>query len=139
LAHKVKLLDGYFESQLVGFEEDRLEKAIDCLVNSSEKYTVEKLATEVAVSRKTLLRLFTKHLNCSVKDYIHIVQFRKAVETYQASQKKLQLGEVAHRNNYYDQSDFIKRFKKITGFNPKRFFKDIKHLGNEDTFWTFLK
>ncbi len=136
---KAQLLDQYFLDQLVGFSEQRLQQAINLLIASAKKFTVEELAKTLAVSRKTLLRLFQRHLNCSVKDFIHIVQFRKAVKQYQISQKKPQLGEVAHNNDYYDQSDFIKRFKKITGFNPKRFFTDIVHVGNEDTFWTFVK
>jgi len=136
---KIKLLDSYFGAQLIGFDEPRLEKAINLLLTTQKKYSVEELAEDIGVSRKTLLRLFNKHLNCSVKDYIHIIQFRKAVKTYQQAKKKIQLGQVAHINNYYDQSDFIKHFKKITGFNPTRFFNDIQHLGSEDTFWTFVK
>ena len=136
---KVNLLDEYFLSQYKGLDESRIIRAVHLLTHNDLKYNVASLAAALAINRKTLLRLFQKHLNCSVKDYIHIVQFRKAVEMYQESPQKPQLGEVAHMHDYYDQSDFIKHFKKITGFNPKKFFSDIQHVGREDTFWTFVK
>ena len=135
---KIKLLDAYFKSKLSNFKEERLEKAIQLIIKSDKKFNVEALANELSINRKTLLRLFRKHLNCSTKDYLHICQFRKAVDSYKLSGKKKYLGELAHMHDYYDQSDFIKHFKKITGFNPKRFFKDIKHMGNEDIFWSFV-
>jgi len=134
---KIKILDGYFEKCLVHFLDERLIAVVDLILNTAEKVSVQDLADSQNISRKTLLRLFKLHLNCSVKDYLNVVQFRKAISTYQAAKRKMQLSEVAHSTNYYDQSDFIKHFKKITGFNPKKIFAGIEHIGEEDTFWTF--
>lgn len=134
---KVQLLDNFLLENYVEFKEERLCNAVKLLLNSSKKYSVQELSEYLSVSRKTLYRLFKIHLDCSVKDYINVVQFRKAVEEYQEAMKKPQFVNLAHEADYYDQSEFIRHFKKITGFNPKRFFKDLRHLGNEDTFWTF--
>mgnify|MGYP001481976467 CR=1 FL=1 len=38
---------------------------------------------------------------------------------------------------YYDQSDFIKQFKKLTQLSPKKFMTAVTKLGDEDTFWNF--
>lgn len=134
---KVTLLDKFFLDRFQEFHELRLIKAVSALTNSETKFTVQNLADYTNTSRKTLLRLFKSHLNCSVKDFLHIVQFRKAITLYQTARKKPSLGSVALQTDYYDQSDFIKHFKKITGFNPKKFFNGVEHLGSEDTFWTF--
>jgi AraC-like DNA-binding protein len=98
---------------------------------------VEELADKMGVSRKTLLRLFKKHHNCSVIDYIKMLQFRKSIESFTKKQNKATLTELAHDTFYYDQSDFVKHFKKLTGFSPKRFFKGLSNLGSQDTYWTF--
>jgi AraC-like DNA-binding protein len=45
------------------------------------------------------------------------------------------LTDLAYQFNYYDQSDFINQFRKITGINPKNLFKKVKHFGNENLFW----
>jgi YesN/AraC family two-component response regulator len=74
-----------------------------------------------------------------VKEYLDIVRFRKALNMYQTIEKKPLLTSIALENGYYDQSEFIKHFKKVTGYNPKKLFKNIQHLGNEDTFWTLIE
>ncbi len=135
LDEKVTLLDAFFESQCHPFEEQRLLHAVTFMFK--EEMSIFKISEALKISRKTLLRLFQKHLNCSPKDFSNLVKFRKAIEIYQES--KPSLTDLAYLNDYYDQSDFIKHFKKVTGFNPKKFFCNLSHLGTEDTFWTLLK
>lgn len=134
---KVNLLDDYFLSCFVPFMEKRLIQAVNRILNNENKLSVQELSEALCTSRKTLLRLFQKHMNCSVRDFIHVAQFRRAIKTYQTAIKKPHLGEIAMRTDYYDQSDFIRHFRKITGFNPKKFFNSIELVGSEDTFWTF--
>jgi len=139
IEQKVELLDAYFLSRFVDIVDTRLAKAIKLLTHSEEKFTVNSLAKTMALSRRTLLRLFQQHLNCSVKDYINIVQFRKALDRYQQNETKPSLTNLAYQLDYYDQSEFIHHIKKITGTTPKQFFAAIGQLGQEDTFWTFVK
>ena len=135
---KVELLDKYFSKHYLGFSESHLIKAVFLLTEAQENINVQELALKLGIHRKTLLRIFQKHLNCTVKDYISIVKFRRALNDYQNADEKPQLIHLAYENNYYDQSEFINHFKKTTGFNPKKLLKNLEHLGNEDTFFTFL-
>lgn len=132
---KVAVLDAFFKNELNPLAEARIIKAVNYLFE--EDLTIQELSEKLQLSRKTVLRLFRKHLNCSPKEFSSLVKFRKAIEIYQKGNSNLT--ELAHANKYYDQSDFIKHFKKATGFNPKKFFSGISHLGTEDTFWTLLK
>lgn len=134
---KVHILDTFFLSQFVGFKEKRLEKAISFLLKKENKYSVQSLSDELHISRKTLLRLFQKHMVCNAKDYMNLIRFRNAIHMYQTATKKPALTQLAYHNDYYDQSEFVNHFKKVTGFNPKKMFQKISHIGNEDTFWTF--
>ena len=136
---KTQLLDDFFKTQYSKFQDDRLKKAVHLLSEPEQEYTVQGLADSLQINRKTLLRLFRKHLNCTVKEYIGIVQFRKAFHQYQDAENKPQFVELAYKNNYYDQADFNNHFKKITGYNPKRLFKGMDRIGDEDAFFTFLK
>ena len=137
IAEKVTLLDEYFLSIYIGFKNDKIEKAIDILIKNDAKYSVDELADALDINRKSLLRLFRKHQNCSVIDYIKLIQFRKAIDNFQNSVDKSTLTKLAHDTSYYDQSDFINHFKKLTGFNPKSFFNNISDQGKEGTYWTF--
>ncbi len=137
LENKIKLLDNYFINHFIDFQEKTLKNCINLILNSKHKITVHELSKKCGVNRKSLLRLFKKHLCCTTKDYIDIVQFRGALNDYLQDNKRLSFTEIALENEYYDQAQFINHIKKLTGINPKKFFKNIKHLGNEDTFWAF--
>ncbi len=137
LANKVKLLDIFFTNKYRYFKEETLKDCVKTILNSKHKITVHELSNKYNISRKTLLRAFKKHLCCTTKDYIDIVQFRNALNDYLLLNTKLSFTELALENEYYDQAQFINHIKKLTGINPKKFFKNVKHLGEENTFWTF--
>ena len=133
---KVALLDHFFATQLMGFQDHMLLKSIQTIHQSPQKLSVTNLSERLNTHRKTLLRLFQKHLVCSVKDYLDIVQFRKSLDDYFLfTQQKISLTELALKNDYYDQSQFIHHFQRLAGINPKTFFQNVQQVGKEATFW----
>jgi len=134
---KGKLLDAFFKIHFKNFEDERVKKAIDIILNSSEIPKVQELAKNLFISRKTLLRLFRMHLCFSVEEFKSIIKFRKALQFYEEAINKPTFTQVAHDNRYYDQSEFINHFKSITSFNPKKFFSSINNISNNGTYWTF--
>lgn len=136
---KAKLLDAFFISKIQLFENDVVKKSIAFIHSKNEKLSVQYVADSLGIHRRTLLREFNKHLCCSVKTYIDTVQFRKAFTAYQKAENKPKLTLLSHDFNYFDQSELVKHFKKLTNNNPTQLFKQINHLGNEDTFWQIKK
>jgi len=137
LESKGKQLDTFFRTRFKKFEDERIIKAIDIILNTSETPKIQDLANSLSISRKTLLRLFKMHLCFSVEEFKLVVKFRKALQFYEEAITKPTLTQVAIDNQYYDQSDFINHFKSITGFNPKKFFSSINNISNNGTYWTF--
>ncbi|MCK7589180.1 AraC family transcriptional regulator [Subsaxibacter sp. CAU 1640] len=135
IEEKVNLLDAYFSRNQHPFLDECLTSAIQLIDESEPIVSVQDLVTQLGVSHKTLHRKFKKHLNCSIKTYIDIVQFRKALNHYLKNENPLSLTALANNFDYYDQAEFINKFKKITGINPKRLFKDITQYGNQELFW----
>ena len=90
---------------------------------------------KLKISQKTLNRKFQKQLNCTVKDYFEIAQFRKSFNHFLNQNQSIKLTDLAYKFDYYDQSEFIRQFKKITGINPKKLFQNVENLGEEDIFW----
>jgi len=133
---RVDLLEGFFLSELKTEQDSLITKALEIIESSVEKIKVSELIYRLAVNPKTLNRKFQKHLCCSVKDYIEVVQFRKSFNYYLKTNKTDRLVDLAYRFNYYDQADFIHKFKKITGLNPSLLFNGIEQFGEEDLFWT---
>lgn len=132
------LLDKFFESRYVGFDDRRVLKAVRLLNEVQILPKSSEIADQVGVSRETLLRLFKKHLCCSVEQYKCLIRFRRALDLYQKSNGPIKLTQVAVSSEYYDQSDFIRHFRAVTGFNPKSFFLNLHSISAEDTYWTLL-
>lgn len=136
---KTALLDHYFQQIFTGFTDKKMKQAMGLALAKNADYTVQSLANELEISRKTLLRMFNRHLNCSVKDYLRVIKFRKAVDHFQSSHKNSRLTDLAYDMDYNDQSEFIHHFKKLTGFSPKPFFKNLEPHSNQGTYWSKKK
>ncbi|MDQ7917153.1 helix-turn-helix domain-containing protein [Mesonia sp. MT50] len=135
IEEKSTLLNSYFLERQTEFPEVRLKKALQRIIESEGMIAVQDLAEELEVSRKTLLRLFQKHLDCSVEGYKKLIKFRLALKKIQ-EQKDVNLTQISSEN-YFDQSDFIKQFKKLTQLPPKKFLAAVTKMGSEDTIWNF--
>ncbi|HAS41541.1 MAG TPA: hypothetical protein DCS93_13755 [Microscillaceae bacterium] len=134
---RVNILDDFFQVNYQTFREENLVKCINYIEKIADKPTVQQLSAQFHMHRRTLLRLFKTHIGCSVKTYIDIVQFRKAINNYLNPIKDpKKLTELAHQYHFYDQSEFIRHLNKLTGSNPRHFFNSLTTLGSENTFWT---
>lgn len=85
----------------------------------SEQTTVEQLATQVALERRSLERRFRKATGNSVVEYIQRVRV-------EAAKKRLESGvdsilEVMHAVGYSDDKAFRNVFKKRTGMTPAEY------------------
>ncbi|MGY6560802.1 MAG: helix-turn-helix domain-containing protein [Luteibaculaceae bacterium] len=132
---KVKILDEYFLTRLTNFNEKIIEKAVELITKSHQKYKVYELASGLKTSTKTLNRKFYQYLNCSAKEYLEVSQFRKSFNHFLVGANKENLTSLAHYYNYYDQSEFIRHYRKIAGSTPKKLFQSVKHFGEEHIFW----
>lgn len=132
---KVRLLDQYFLEKQAEFHEQNIINCVELLLKTEGKQTVKSLAESLHLSRRTLLRLFQKHLCCTPKNYIDIIQFRKTLEKRLLEDNSISLTALAHESHYYDQPELIHHFQKMTGLSPGKFLKSIRHLGKEATFW----
>ncbi|MBC8644995.1 helix-turn-helix transcriptional regulator [Flavobacterium lindanitolerans] len=90
------------------------------IIKSGGLVKVAALSEKLKTNRKTLLRLFQKHLLCSVEEYKKMVRFRQAINFSQEQNGANTLTEVALFSQYYDQADFIRQFKSITKESPKK-------------------
>jgi AraC-like DNA-binding protein len=134
---KVQLLDAFFTDKYCGFDEPVVKKAVQEILNSNGSVKVEELSEMLTVNRKTLLRLFKKHLYCSVEEYKKLVMFRNALNYSQQAGEDASLTDVALYSLYYDQAHYIKHFKSITRQSPKALLSKLTKLGNQEVYWHF--
>jgi AraC-like DNA-binding protein len=114
------------------FENRLLFQILDLLHSSYTDNNVEELAQNLGVSRKTLLRQFKKHLGVNITDYRRIMRFREAIKLHNGSDEALTT--LAYKTYFSDQSHFIKDIHKLTGDNPKKFFKEAGYVNDTPFF-----
>lgn len=137
--NKIKTLEEFLISEFKEeIEVKKLEASLALLENLDVNYSIAAIAEKLGYNLKTFQRHFTKHIGCSPVDYRRIIRFRNALETKLNSKELKSLTDITFENNYFDQSHFIKEFKRLTNNNPKEFFKNVSQLDGEKIVWEIL-
>lgn len=84
--------------------------------NFQEKITVDQLAGELALGRRSLERRFKKATSNTVVEYIQRVKIEAAKKWFENTRKNI--NEVMYEVGYSDTKAFRNVFKKITGLSP---------------------
>lgn len=135
---QIDLLEKALMAALYPFQNNALQTAVREIILSNGTVKVETLESITFTSRKTLLRLFKKHLYSTIEEYKKMVMFRNSL-TYAVQQQELvNLTDIALYSMYYDQSHFIRHFKSITEETPKTLLPQIVQIGNEELYWHFI-
>lgn len=87
----------------------------------SEKFTVDQLAEEAALSRRSLERRFKKATLNTVVEYIQRVKVEAAKQHLETTRNTV--SEVMYDVGYSDEKSFRELFKKITGLTPVQYRK----------------
>jgi AraC-like DNA-binding protein len=126
---KISLLQRFLLRQLSLINEDLIfEYCIEKITSSKGKITIKELERKTGYSGRWLNMKFNEKIGVSPKNLSSIIRFK---EYYQAIINSTERSFT--RNDlydfYYDQSHFIKDFKRFTGLPPGRFEKQINNFG----------
>lgn len=84
--------------------------------------TVDQLIHELNINSRTLERRFHEYAGVAPKDYLSIFRFCRALKLMHAP-RRINLTQVAHDNDYYDQSHFNREFRRFMGMSPGEYRK----------------
>lgn len=112
-----------------------IEKSLKFLENGIEQISISDVANKIGLKLKTFQRNFQKHMGCSPIAYRRICRFRNLLNNKMNSKQLKTLTEITYEEGYYDQSYFIKEFRKITNHNPKDFFKSTSKVDGDKIIW----
>jgi len=100
-----------------GHEDEAVLLAQDFIENNyADKISVDMLADQFAVGRRSFERRFKKATNNTVVEYIQRVKIEAAKRSFESSRKNI--NEVMFDVGYTDTKAFRTVFKKITGLTP---------------------
>jgi AraC-like DNA-binding protein len=80
---------------------------------------IEDLVRYIGLSQSALERRFQRIIGVSPKNYASLIRLRRAVRLQATG---VDLTTVAHVSGYFDQSHFIKEFRRAVGTAPSAFF-----------------
>ena len=84
--------------------------------NIHARITIDELADQTAISRRTFERRFKNATNNSVLEYIHRVKIEAVKRSFESSRKNI--NEVMFDVGYTDTKAFRGLFRKVTGLSP---------------------
>lgn len=92
--------------------------------NFMERITVENLAAEGCLTRRTFERRFKKATHCTALEYLQKVRIEASKKALEVGQK--QVDEIMLEVGYFDSQTFRELFKKITGLTPVEYRNKYK-------------
>lgn len=112
-----------------------IESSLSVLGNIDDDKSVAALALRLGYNVKTFQRLFRKHMGCTPVEYRRICRFRQSMVNKLDSPHLKTLTDLTYEGGYFDQSYFIKEFRKLTNHNPKDFFKVVGKVAGDVLVW----
>jgi len=79
-----------------------------------------------------------KNITCTPSEYKRIARFRHSLKNRLLSKEIKSLTNLSYESGFYDQSYFIREYKKLTLLNPKEFFQTIAVLDENKMIWKIV-
>ena len=130
---KLQLLQHFLIKQLEKAVPDPIyDFCINRISDSKGLITVSQLEKETGYSSRWLHRKFSEHLGTGPKNFSEIVRFKQFYQVYSTGTKLESLKDLYHfYDYYYDQSHFLRAFKRFTGFTPTDLQNSINELATK--------
>ena len=124
---KLQLLQDFLIQQLEKHPADPIyDHCINRIIATNGLTTVAQLEKETGYSARWLHRKFTEHLGTGAKNLAEIVRFKQFYQAYSTGIPPEILKQYIYQY-YYDQSHFLRAFKRFTGTTPT----DLQNSTNE--------
>jgi AraC-like DNA-binding protein len=126
---KIVLLQQFLLKQLSLQDEDLIfEYCIEKITASKGRITIKELEKKTGYSSRWLNMKFNDKLGVSPKNLSSIIRFKQYYQAFiNGNEKSFSRNDFYEL--YYDQSHFIKDFKRFTGLPPTKFEKQTNNFG----------
>jgi AraC-like DNA-binding protein len=127
---KIALLQATFIRHLQQNEKNYalLDHTLDLIEETHGMIRIQELATHIGYTRRSLDLLFQEHVGVSPKSLARIIRFQAVYQSWTQQPSPTFLSNHGPAS-YYDQSHFIKEFKRFTGFSPQQYVKIANEFG----------
>lgn len=132
VALKLQILQTFLIKQLEKYEADPIyDHCIRRITATNGLVTVAQLEKETGYSARWLHRKFSEHLGTGPKNLAEIVRFKQFYQAYSTGAPSHNLKQHIY-HYYYDQSHFLKAFKRFTGTTPTELQNSMNELSTRN-------
>lgn len=125
---KLQLLQNFLIKRLEKAAPDPIyDYCINRIADSKGMITVAQLEKETGYSSRWLHRKFSEHLGTGPKNLSEIVRFKQFYQAYSTGLSLHSLKDHFY-DYYYDQSHFLRAFKRFTGTTPTELQNSMNEL-----------
>jgi transcriptional regulator GlxA family with amidase domain len=118
---RIALVEQFLLASMRGSTPDPLiSAAVAWLERGATAKRIDNLARYIGLSQSALERRFRRIIGVSPKKFASLARLRRAARLQTTG---ADLTTVAHESGYFDQSHFIKEFRRATGSAPSAFFR----------------
>ena len=129
---KLQLLQNFLIKQLEKYPADPIyDHCIHRITTTTGLITVAQLEKETGYSARWLHRKFTEHLGTGAKNLAEIVRFKQFYQAYSTGIPPEILKQYIYQY-YYDQSHFLRAFKRFTGTTPTELQNSMNELSTRN-------
>jgi AraC-like DNA-binding protein len=129
---KLELLQNFLVKQLEKYGADPIyDHCIQRITAANGLITVAQLEKETGYSARWLNRKFTEHLGTSPKGLAEIIRFKQFYQAYSIGVPPEKLKAHIYQY-YYDQSHFLRAFKRFTGTTPTELQSSLNELSTRN-------
>lgn len=132
---QINALEDFLLSRVRYKDTSAIDEAVSCLGDHENADSITTIASKVNMTLKTLQRHFFRYMSCTPADYRRIARFRHSLNKGLFAKELKKLTSLAYDSNYYDQSYFVKEYRKLTNHSPKALFDSITVMDNRKIIW----
>jgi len=122
--HRIQLIENFLIARAPDTCPDPfVSAAVSWIEEARAMPRIEELARRVGLSQSALERRFRRVVGASPKKFASIMRLRHVLNL---GSKGADLTSIAHAAGYYDQSHFIKDFKRFSGIAPESYFQQLR-------------
>jgi AraC-like DNA-binding protein len=93
-----------------------------CRMEANKIYDISKIRQNVFTTKKTYERYFLNYVGVTPKQYANICRFNNAFKYMETISEPPDWHDMVVKFGYYDQSHFIREFKRYSGKTPSEFY-----------------
>ncbi|WP_153800671.1 helix-turn-helix domain-containing protein [Foetidibacter luteolus] len=139
-SRRVDLLEQFLMSKFHPFNRySLLKQVVERLSSFNPEYSVAQIAGELGMHTRTLNRLFNQEIGITPIGFKKIARFRHSLNSRRTGDKWRKLTEIGYESHFYDQSYFIKMYRKLTSETPAAFFRSTKALADDHLIFRFVR